>query len=29
MRELAQDTVRTSIGLARHIVRYLAYQLAR
>lgn len=29
MRELAQDTVRTGIGLARHIARYLAYHVAR
>jgi hypothetical protein len=29
MRELAQDTVRTSISLARHIFRYLTYQMSR
>jgi hypothetical protein len=29
MRELAQDTVRTSINLARHILRYLTYQMSR
>jgi hypothetical protein len=29
MRELAQGTVRTSISFARHIVRYLTYQMSR
>ena len=29
MRELAQETVRTSIGVARHIFRYLSYQMSR
>ena len=29
VRELAQDTVRTGIGLARHILRYLTYQMSR
>jgi hypothetical protein len=29
MRELAQDTVRTSISLARHILRYVTYQMSR
>ena len=29
MRELAQETVRTSIDVARHIFRYLSYQMSR
>jgi hypothetical protein len=29
MRELAQDTVKTSITVARHIFRYLSYQMSR
>jgi hypothetical protein len=29
MRELAQETVKTGIGLARHIFRYLTYQMSR
>jgi len=29
MRDLAQDTVRTSIIVARHILRYLTYQMSR
>jgi hypothetical protein len=29
MRELAQETVRTSISVARHILRYLNYQMSR
>ena len=29
MRELAQGTVKTSINLARHIFRYLNYQMSR
>ncbi len=29
MRELAQETVRTSINVARHIFRYLSYQMGR
>jgi hypothetical protein len=29
MRELAEETVKTSINLARHILRYLSYQMGR
>jgi hypothetical protein len=29
MRELAQETVRTSISVARHIFRYVSYQMSR
>jgi hypothetical protein len=29
MRELAQETMRTSINMARHILRYLNYQMSR
>jgi hypothetical protein len=29
MRELAQETVRTSFNVARHIFRYLSYQMSR
>jgi hypothetical protein len=29
MRELAQETVRTSLNVARHIFRYLSYQMSR
>jgi hypothetical protein len=29
MRELAQDTVKTGISFARHIFRYLSYQMSR
>jgi hypothetical protein len=29
MREFAEETVRTSINLARHILRYLSYQVSR
>ena len=29
MREFAQETVKTSISLARHIFRYLNYQMSR
>ena len=29
MRELAQGTVKTSISVARHIFRYLNYQMSR
>jgi hypothetical protein len=29
MRELAQETVRTSLNVARHIFRYLTYQMSR
>jgi hypothetical protein len=29
MRELAQDTVRTGVSVALHIIRYLGYQLGR
>jgi hypothetical protein len=29
MRELAQGTVKTSITVARHIFRYLTYQMRR
>ena len=29
MRELAQDTVRSSINVARHIFRYLSYHMSR
>jgi hypothetical protein len=29
MRDLAQGTVKTSISLARHIFRYLTYQMSR
>ena len=29
MRELAQETVKTSITVARHIFRYLTYQMSR
>jgi hypothetical protein len=29
MREMAQDTMRTGISLARHIFRYLTYQMSR
>ena len=28
MRELAQETVRTSFNFARHIFRYLSYQMS-
>ncbi len=29
MREIAQETVKTSITVARHIFRYLTYQMSR
>jgi hypothetical protein len=29
MRELAQETVRTGINVARHIFRYLSYHVSR
>jgi hypothetical protein len=29
MREFAEETVRTSINLARHILRYLSYHVSR
>jgi hypothetical protein len=29
MRELAQETVKTGISVARHIFRYLSYQMSR
>jgi hypothetical protein len=29
MRELAQETVRSSINVARHIFKYLSYQMSR
>jgi hypothetical protein len=29
MRELAQETVRSSISVARHILRYFSYQMSR
>jgi hypothetical protein len=29
MRELAEETVRTSLNVARHILRYLSYQMGR
>jgi hypothetical protein len=29
MRELAQETMRTSFSVARHILRYLNYQMSR
>ena len=29
MREMAEGTVKTSINLARHIFRYLTYQMSR
>jgi hypothetical protein len=29
MRELAEGTIRTGLGLARHIARYVAYHVAR
>jgi hypothetical protein len=29
MRDLAQDTVKVSINVARHIFRYLSYQMSR
>jgi hypothetical protein len=29
MRDLAQETVRTSINVARHIFRYISYQMSR
>ena len=29
MREIAQETVKTSINVARHIFRYLNYQMSR
>jgi hypothetical protein len=29
MRELAQETVRNSLNVARHIFRYLSYQMSR
>jgi hypothetical protein len=29
MRELAQETVRTGFNFARHIFRYLSYQMSR
>jgi hypothetical protein len=29
MRELAQETVKTSINVARHIIRFLNYQMSR
>ncbi len=29
MRELAQETVRTSISVARHIFRYFSYHMSR
>ncbi len=29
MRELAQETVKTSVNVARHILRYLTYQMSR
>ena len=29
MREIAQETVKTSLTLARHIFRYLSYQMSR
>jgi hypothetical protein len=29
MREIAQETVKTSITVARHIFRYLSYHMSR
>jgi hypothetical protein len=29
MREFAEETVRTGINVARHILRYLSYQVSR
>jgi hypothetical protein len=29
MREFAEETVKTGISLARHIFRYLSYQMGR
>jgi hypothetical protein len=29
MRDLAQETVKTSINVARHIFRYISYQMSR
>jgi hypothetical protein len=29
MREFAEGTVRTGISFARHILRYLSYQMSR
>jgi hypothetical protein len=29
MREFAEETVKTGINLARHILRYLSYQMGR
>ena len=29
MREIAQETVKTSLTVARHIFRYLSYQMTR
>ena len=29
MRELAQETVRSSVNVAGHIFRYLSYQMSR
>ena len=29
MRELAGETVKTGINVARHILRYLSYQMGR
>ena len=29
MRDLAQDTVKVGVNVARHIFRYLSYQMSR
>jgi hypothetical protein len=29
MREIAQETMRTSVSVARHIFRYLSYHMSR
>jgi hypothetical protein len=29
MREFAEETVKTGINVARHILRYLSYQMSR
>jgi hypothetical protein len=29
MRDLAQETVRTGINVARHILRYVSYHMSR
>ena len=29
MREFAEETVKTGLNVARHIIRYLSYQIGR